>query len=137
MHAKRHALLSRLLIQGCGGLEAAAEICRLSVSQLQRFCDPRHKQFMPADVIVDLQGKAGPIYSQAMSETGQVSVEVDDLVTEVCETSELSLSMQNLVRKAAQDGQFDANENAQIDRALEAFEQQVRDLRAARERGRS
>jgi hypothetical protein len=83
--AERHALLARRLIEACGGLLEAAASCRLEKSQLSRFTDPEAGQFMPADVMVALERKAGgPIYSLAIAELQASRGSVEDLVTGAC-----------------------------------------------------
>lgn len=137
MHAKRHATLARLLIEACGGLEASADSCRLKYSQLQRFTDEKSRQFMPADVIDDLESKCGrKIYSGALFD-GRSGETADDLVEETFELSELSLTIQRFVRMAKGDGVIDAQEQNTIDRFVEQLGQQVRKIEAANERGRT
>jgi len=138
VHAKRHALLARLLIEANEGLERSADNCRLDKSQLQRFTDPRHRQFMPADVIVDLEAACGrPIYSSAMVQARPGADQVDDMMIEACELTEDVAVLQRAVRKAGEDGRIDeVLEGPQIDRLLEVAEQRLRDLRASRDRSR-
>ena len=137
VHAKRHAMLARLLIEACDGLEAAADACRLKTSQLQRFCDTRHKQFMPADVIDDLESKCGRrIYSSALFD-GRSTDEGEDLVVEACELSEITLSLQRIARLAKADGRIDAREQNTLGRLLEEIGQQFGKVQAANARGRT
>ncbi|WP_304273198.1 hypothetical protein [Caulobacter segnis] len=138
MHAKRHALLARLLIEANGGLEKSADNCRLDKSQLQRFCDTRYRQWMPADVIDDLEAACGrKIYSLALAAAEPSTEAIDSLLVEACEFSEETAILQRAIRKAVEDGRIDeVLEGPQIDRLLELTEQRLRDLRAARDRSR-
>lgn len=138
MHAKRHAMLAALLIEANGGLEKAADNCRLKTSQLQRFKDPKSRQYMPADVIADLEDACGKrIYSSALARKRQGDGPADDLGTEVQELTEDAAFLQRFVRTAEADGEIDeVTEGPTIDRMIEAVEQRLVDLRASRGRGR-
>ena len=139
MHAKRHALLARLLIEANEGLEKASANCRLSVAQLQRFTDLKHRQFMPADVIADLEDACRrPIYSAAIARKSVAGVQAEDLVIEIQELTEDAAFLQRFARKASEDGDIDeVTEGPAIDRMIETLEQRLTDLRSARGRGRS
>ena len=87
---------------------------------------------MPADVMADLEQYCGePIYSRALAEGRPAAIQTESLLEEVCETTELSASLQTIVRRALADGTVTAAERAEIAAALLAFDDQVRDLRAA------
>lgn len=136
MNAKRHAALARKLIAACEGLEVAADNCRVKTSSLSRFCDPKSGHFMPADVISDLEQYCGePIYSQALCEGRPAAPQPANLLSEVCETTEVSANLQRVVREALGDGKLSQQEDAAIEAELLRLEDQVRELRAARERG--
>lgn len=65
---RRHASLARELIKLCGGLDEAAEACRVGKSQLSDYQNPQGDGFMPADVMVDLEAYCGSaIYSGALA----------------------------------------------------------------------
>jgi hypothetical protein len=93
---------------------------------------------MPADVIADLEAHCGePIYSRALVEHRPSAINAAELLTETMETTEVAAALMSYVRKAAQDGKIDAAESKVIDRILVELEQQLRETRAANERGRS
>lgn len=86
--ARRHADLARRLIAACGGLEESASACRIGVSTLSTYQNPREAATMPADVVVDLEAYCGDaIYSRAMCEarpsepvSGDALAETHDVV---------------------------------------------------------
>jgi len=139
VHAKRHALLARLLIEAAGGNENAAANCRLATTQLQRFKDENSGQFMPADVIADLEDACSRrIYSAALAHKRGPGDQADDLQTETQELTEDAALLMRLVRTASADGDIDeVVEGPQIDRFIELVEQRLADLRGARARGRT
>lgn len=135
MHAKTHATLARLLIKACGGLEQAAENCRLEKSRLQEFQDPDTGAFMPADVMADLEGYAGePIYSAAIAKERPSAPTPKGLLEEAMETAEAGVDLQRLLRTALDDGRIDKAEDLKIEAQLLAIEEQVREVRAAKSR---
>lgn len=132
MHAKTHAALARLLIKACGGLERAADNCRLEKSRLQEFQDPESGAFMPADVMADLEGYAGePFYSAAIAKERPSAPTPKGLMEEGMETAEAGVDLMRMVRQALADGRIDAAEGLKIEGQLLAIESQVREVRVA------
>lgn len=69
MTPREHARLARLLIRACGGLEEAAGACRVGKTSLSNYQNPHLGDFIPADVMADLEEHCGePIYSRALFE---------------------------------------------------------------------
>lgn len=135
MHAKTHAALARLLIKACGGLERAADNCRLEKSRLQEFQDTQSGAFMPADVIADLEGYAGePLYSGAIAKERPAEPMPKGLLEEGMETAEAGVDLMRMVRQALADGRIDAAEGLRIEAQLLAIESQVVEVRAAMQR---
>lgn len=133
MDAVRHATLARQLIEACGGAtQVAGNACRLEKTRLYECCDPGSGAFLPADVIVDLESYCGePIYSRAMVEHRPAREEVQGLVDETSDGTELMAGLQALARRAAADGTIDAKERASIFAVLETIEEKTRKIRAA------
>lgn len=132
MHAKRHALLAKRLITACGGLEEAAENCRLERSRLADFSNPEAGAFMPADVMADLEAYAGePIYSRAIAGSRPAVENPQGLLIEVMEGTEAAAELQALTRRALEDGQLTPAERLALEAKLLAFEDQVREIAAA------
>lgn len=139
MSNARHASLVEQLYAACGGVPAIVEAkaCRLQKTQLYEFADPRAGAYMPADVIVDLEGYCGfPIYSRGMLEHRPSEVEAAELLHEVLSSTEAVVDLQKMVREHTADGHLDARERKEIDELLTAAEQRLRQARAANERGR-
>jgi hypothetical protein len=123
-------------MDACGGPIAAADHCRLEKSQLSRFGQPETGQFMPADVIVQLEARAGsPIYSLAMAEFATRRREADDLVSEALQTTEEAAELQRVIRVAAADGEITPAERRRIRRGVLSLLDQVRELDAATDPG--
>lgn len=90
---------------------------------------------MPADVITDLEALCGdPIYSRAMMEGPPPSLQALCLQTEAFQTTEIAAKFQAIVREALGDGKISHAEGLMIDATLAEVEDQVRELRSARER---
>jgi hypothetical protein len=63
-----HKRVARALIEAVGGLEAAAEFCRLGKSQLSDCCNPNLATFLPIDVVADLEALVpAPIVTRALA----------------------------------------------------------------------
>ncbi|MBO9710693.1 MAG: hypothetical protein J7521_21025 [Caulobacter sp.] len=123
MNAERHADLARELILACGGFEAAALICRLKKSQLQRCCDPGSGRFLPIDVVDALElACKRRIYTDGLREAAEARPPIETLMTEVAELTEISAEAQCLVRTSTSDLKLDAGEK----RALRRMAAKVR-----------
>jgi len=136
----RHAELARLLYAACGGVPkiVAEEACRLDKTRLYEFGDETADAYMPADVMADLEGYAGePIYSRGLAEHRPWEAQAAELLTEAMETTELSARLMGLVREATADKHVDAQERRRILQGITELEQQLREIRAAADRGRS
>ncbi|MFZ5871075.1 MAG: hypothetical protein ACOYXW_11190 [Actinomycetota bacterium] len=132
MDAQRHALLAGRLIEACGGLIEAAASCRLEKSQLHRFTDPEAGQFMPADVMAQLEARAGaPLYSLAMAELQAPIGAVEDIRTEAERLTEEAAATQRLVREATEDGKLTPRERREIRRQVLRLREQIAELDAA------
>lgn len=61
---------TRALIEKAGGLEAAATRTRVGKSQLHEYGNPDKRDFIPIDVVADLEADVGePIVSRALAHT--------------------------------------------------------------------
>ncbi|WP_337186717.1 hypothetical protein [Phenylobacterium sp.] len=135
MHSKTHATLARLLIKACGGLERAADNCRLGKSRLQEIQDPDNESFMPADVMADLEAYAGePLYSAAIAKARPAAPMPKGLMEEGMETAEAGVEVMRLLRVALEDGELTASERLQVEAQLVVLEAQVSDVREAMNR---
>ncbi|MET3665929.1 hypothetical protein [Caulobacter sp. 1776] len=140
MSNARHAALAKQLVRACDGVDdiLKAKACRVSRSQLYEYQDPKAGSFMPADVIADLEEFCGdPIYSRALQENRPAAAEAADLLIETMETTESAVALMAYVREAAADGRISESERQRIEQLLQSVEAQVRETRAANERGRS
>ncbi|HWT12269.1 MAG TPA: hypothetical protein VN231_05920 [Allosphingosinicella sp.] len=54
-----HKVKARELVKRVGGLEDAADYCRLGKSQLSDCCNPNVVAFLPSDAVEDLEAVAG------------------------------------------------------------------------------
>lgn len=139
MSNARHASLVEQLYAACGGVPdiVASKACRLDKSRLYEFADPRAGAYMPADVIVDLEGYCGePIYSRALMEHRPSAIEAAELLQEVLDSTESVVDLQRFVRVATSDGHVCARERKEIDELLGQAERRLRQARAANERVR-
>ncbi|MBS0363698.1 MAG: hypothetical protein JSR98_20170 [Proteobacteria bacterium] len=136
MNRRRHATLSRLLIEACGGLAEAAGVCRVGKSQLSDYQNPQGEGFMPADVMVALEAHCGqPIYSRAIAEANPAREAGAGLLAEACDAVELASGVQRRIRLATSGGELTPRLRAEIGRqaegAREAMEALVEDLSGA------
>ena len=142
MDATRHADLAHQLITACDGVDAIVreKLCRVSSSQLYAYQDPGKVQFMPADVIADLEAWHGePIYSRALFEARPSSAKVVELLTAACEETEEAAELQRFARQVAAHPRGPTlRERQKIERLNDRLEEGVREVRQAlAERGRS
>lgn len=129
MNRRQHARLARLLIEACDGLVAAADVCRVGKSQLGEYQHPDGDDYMPADVIADLEAFCGrPIYSRALYEARPEVRAAKNLIDEACGAAEAAMTLQATVRLAAQDGELTNNELEAVARAHRAAEEEIRDV---------
>jgi hypothetical protein len=138
VNSRQHALLARELIRLCGGLDEATGACRLGRSRLAEFRDPASGAFMPADVLADLEAYNGdPVYSRALAEDRPAACHDAGPLTEACEIAEGSAQLQKLVRLALKDGRVSRNDATVIETYIACVQDELRQLRAAIERGAS
>jgi hypothetical protein len=61
--------MTRALVERVGGIEAAAMFTRVGRSHIARYYEPHGLEFMPADVVADLEDVAGaPILTRALAD---------------------------------------------------------------------
>lgn len=136
MNPRQHALLARHLLDACGGVDEAIDACRVDRTALYNYRNPDSGHFMPADVMADLEAYSGrPIYSQAIRSLRPSAEDVASVVHEACDVGEAAIDLQRLVRMAAGDGELTETEKRDIEVGMQRLEQQVRELRAATDRG--
>lgn len=103
MNARRHARLAHDLIEACGGLDEAAQACRVGKTRLSDYQNPAASCSMPADVMADLEAYCGrAIYSGALSQArptapvcGEVVTETHDVVTAAAALLPLAVAMRD------------------------------------------
>ena len=114
-----HATLARRLIAACGGLEEAAQECRVQKSVLGDYQSPHTDAFMPADVMADLEAYCGEaLYSGALAETVRLDAAPRDLADEVCDVVESAADLQRRAREALKDGALSPRERSDLQRAF-------------------
>lgn len=129
MNRRRHATLSRMLIEACGGLVEAAEFCRVGKSQLGDYQNADGEGFMPADVISALEAHCGqPIYSRALFEAQPAATEAKRLTEEACEAAESVTDLQREIRLAAADGKITPAEKRRLAARAEAARRELGDV---------
>lgn len=129
MNRRAHALHARLLVEACGGLEEAAQRCRVGKSQLSDYQSPHGEGFMPADVLADLEAYCGHrVYSRALFEVDAQVVSKADLKDEACEASEAVIALQHAIRLATRDGVISPREREGLTRLFEAARRELADV---------
>ena len=129
MNRRQHARLARLLIEACDGLVSSAEVCRVGKSQLGEYQHPGGDDYMPADVMADLEAFCGqPIYSRALFESRPEVRAAQNLIDEACGAAEAAMILQSTVRQAAHDGKLTSNELEAIAKVHRAAEEEIRDV---------
>lgn len=131
---REHARLARELIDACGGLEEAANACRVRKSALSGYQTADDPSTMPADVMDALEEYAGqgPTYSGAIAERRMFPTPVGNLAEIACELSEQSLQTQGVIRRALADGRLSPREIDIIANAERDAEEALERLKAAR-----
>lgn len=115
MNRRFHARLARELIAACGGLEEAAQVCRIGKSQLSDAQNPNGVAYLPADTIYDLEQHCGSaIYSRALHDARPETPVQRDLMTEAAEATEAAARLQGAVRVALADGRLTPNETDRL-----------------------
>jgi hypothetical protein len=135
VEAQQHAQLAQQLIAACGGVDEIVreKACRTRSSQLYAFMDGASCQFMPADVIADLEAWCGePHYSRALFEARPASAQIVNLLTEACEATETAAELQQLARHASTHAHGPTpRERQRIEAVTQRLENDVREIRAA------
>lgn len=141
--ARKHPAWSKLLINGCGGLQEASQACAdafasgeihraYSVAQLSRCQTVGSGCFLPSDIIACLEDYCGePLFSRKMAEARASAAQVASLMTEAAESTETAALFQSKVRRAIADGKVTAAEKADLAREADAMLDQARETIAA------
>jgi hypothetical protein len=111
---------SRDLIEACGGVTRAAQCTRIAASQLSRACSDHESQFLPVDVVADLEAECGQAIVtgalaalQHLSVTSRPrSVRTSDHVRCIGEVSREFADFVQVQSSAAADGVVDRKESA-------------------------
>jgi len=127
---------TRALIDACGGVTRAAQFTRVAASQLSRACSDHEAQFLPMDVVADLEAECGrPIVTEALAALSHLSitsrprsVRTSDHVRCIGEVSREFADFIQVQSNAAADGVVDRKESAA---ALDAIEDVMRALAEA------
>lgn len=134
MTPREHALLARMLIDACGGIDESAAACKaagwqIERSQMSNYQNPNHRSSMSCEVKDILELYCGkPLYTRAMLEQHQVEQdEVESLVDEVSDATECVAALQAAVRKAAKDDKFTPTEIELIKRLYRKALEELRD----------
>lgn len=140
MHAMsnaRHAHLARELIAANGGARKAADHCRVERTRLYEFQDETLGEYMPADVIADLESACGlPVYSRGILEHRPATSDPGTIVDEASALTEVSASLQRVARLAVADKILSRDEQRQLLDILHEIRDQVRLAELAVEHGR-
>lgn len=142
MNRRQHALLARELLQACGGAHEAIRAMRDAGVQCRRdtiFDTARADgaSYLRVDQLHFLEDYCGKrIYSRAIADCAPAEDQPAGVVEEACETSELAVALQRLVRQAVADGVLTPNEKVEIEQLVGTLERKLRDVRAAADRGR-
>ena len=132
---REHARLARELIDACGGLEEAANACRVRKSALSGYQNPEDPSTMPADVMDALEEYAGqgPTYSGAIAERRMFPAKVTGCLKELAfDLAQESMDVVTAVRDAMADGSLSANDLDRIASAERDAEQALEAVRALR-----
>lgn len=123
-----HAHLARRLIDNVGGLDRAADICRVSAGVLSTYQNPNKPDcFMPSDVVSALQIAAGdPIFSKAqLAEVDAPLTVIADPMRHGCEMIREAAEAVTAIQSAMADGNVSAADFANCDRELAELEEQI------------
>jgi hypothetical protein len=103
------ALLTKKLIDRCGGLAEASAACSelaryYSVPQLSRCTTPGAGCYLPLDILAALERYCGvPVISQALAQQSPVEAGTERLADLACAFSEQALDVQKFLRTALAD----------------------------------
>lgn len=111
---------TRQLIDACGGLDLASEVCAAecrpySVAQLSRCQNPNAPDLLPIDILDCLEGHCGkPVVSAAISNSKPRTGTVGELRDESSEVTEAAAELQRHIRTALADGEIDPAEASSL-----------------------
>lgn len=130
---REHARLAKFLIRECGGLAESSRACGLSDSALSRYQTNGSGQYMPADVIANLESYCGkPVYSGALFDLFDSAVVSNDLRDATCALTEAAAKLQGAAREALADGRYTMSEDEQLAAMETSAEEAVAIIKAAR-----
>lgn len=128
-----HANLARRLIEHVGGLEKAAKLCRVGVSDLSLYQNPNQPtRIMPADVMSALQVNGGTtLYSDAqLAEVDAPVTVMADPMLHACGLVKEAADVLGAVQVSLSDGTVSAADFSNCDRELADLEERIAILRA-------
>lgn len=138
----RHAYLAKLLIKACGGLIEAAAACRVEKTQLgyfqdaERVQDPDRCQFMPADVIADLEAYCGQaLYSKELFEARPSSFTTESMMDEALQALKSMTDVVAQIGAAHADGVVTPAERKVIEQLLVVLTQRLARISASNGEG--
>ena len=138
MDAARHSTLAHELITACGGVDeiVRAKLCRVGSSQLFAFMSAGSGQYMPADVIHDLEAWHGePIYSRALFEVRPAVSKVVALLEAACENTHEAARIQEMILEAERHAHgMSPNARRRIEAEIYKLKAQTRVLEESLER---
>lgn len=132
---REHARLARELIEACGGLEEAAQACRVRKSALSGYQNAADPSTMAADVMDALEEYAGqgPTYSGAIAERRMFPQKVTGCLKELAfDLAQESMDVVGAVRSALADGSLSVNDLDAIARAESDAEDALERVRGVR-----
>lgn len=132
---REHARLARELIEACGGLEEAAQACRVRKSALSGYQNASDPSTMPADVMDALEEYAGqgPTYSGAIAERRMFPQKVTGCLKELAfDLAQESMDVVAAVRAALADDRLSPNDMEAIAAAEREAEEALARVRAVR-----
>ncbi|WP_312126538.1 hypothetical protein [Brevundimonas sp.] len=129
-------LKTRLLIDACGGLELASDVCAAecraySVKQLSRCQNPNAPDVLPIDILDCLEAHSGRhIVSSAIGANRWRTGTAGELRDESSEVTETAADLQRHIREAMSDGEIDAVEAERLLKIVEAGMGHLADVEA-------
>lgn len=130
-------LRTRALIKACGGLDEASRACeeacrKYSVTQLSRCQTVDAPDFLPIDIVLCLEAYCGtPHVTSAMCEARPSAVTAGDLRDELSDVVEGGAAVLGRYRAVMADGVLSAHDADEVNTALEALVEEIREAQAA------
>ena len=126
MTPRRHSQLARVLIRACGGLDEAADACRIAKSQLSNAQNPNHDAFLPIDVIADLESYCGKShYSSALVDACGDAETDGDLIGDAIDLNAKAAVFLSRIHKAMADDTITPRETTEIVKLAEMVRQSL------------